>query len=128
MAAVVTHAELKRNDGRNGTVYVGVLGIVYDCSSSDHGGKRPGESYFGEGGPYHVMAGRDASYALSKMSLKATDMDKFVFDPDEEELQVLARAPPPPTRAQAPQHVRRHTDTHTQPLPHTDSRRVGGLL
>ena len=38
-------------------------GVVYDCTGSE---------FFEEGGPYHLWAGKDATFALAKMSLDPT--------------------------------------------------------
>jgi len=48
-------------------IYVGIKGKILDVS---YGGKE----YYGEGGPYFVFAGIDASRALAKMSFQTEDV------------------------------------------------------
>jgi len=51
-------------------IYVGINGKVLDVS---YGGKE----YYGEGGPYFVFAGIDASRALAKMSFQPDDLTSY---------------------------------------------------
>ena len=56
----MTHAELLHHNGADlPTVYLALKNIVFDVSSSD---------FYKPGGPYHVLAGHDASVALAKMT------------------------------------------------------------
>jgi membrane-associated progesterone receptor component len=50
---------------------------------------RTGEDYYGRGGPYRVMAGRDASRAFAMLSLKEEDAHDDLAGVDEEHLKVL---------------------------------------
>lgn len=50
------------------SIYVGVKGKVFDVSFG-------GEELYGEGGPYHIFAGIDASRALAKMSFEKDDLE-----------------------------------------------------
>jgi membrane-associated progesterone receptor component len=66
---VFSHAELVQYDGKQRSeIYVAVKGIVYDLSA--------GAAMYGPGGNYEVFAGRDASYALAKMSKNPQDLDR----------------------------------------------------
>ena len=51
-------------------IYVCALGTVFDTSSRD--------DFYGQDGGYHMMAGRDASVALAKMSLDKKDVEEPV--------------------------------------------------
>lgn len=55
-------------DGSNGKpIYIGVMGEVFDVSEASN--------FYGEGGPYHLFAGRDASRSLAKSSFEEHDLD-----------------------------------------------------
>ena len=86
MLPAVTLAELHAADGVRdpSRILISLLGIVFDCSTE------AGLEFFGPAGPYKSFAGRDASYSLSAMSLKAEDVDKFDFAADSDSLQTLA--------------------------------------
>ncbi|KAI9664432.1 MAG: hypothetical protein M1829_005825 [Trizodia sp. TS-e1964] len=60
--------------------YVAVKGTVYDVT---------GKEAYGPGGPYHALAGRDASRALAKSSLQAGDIGGPWGDLDAKERSVL---------------------------------------
>jgi membrane-associated progesterone receptor component len=62
----ITLEELAKFDGTNGKVYVGAKDKVFDVSAC--------EAYY-PGGNYAVFAGKDATVALAKMSLNASDMN-----------------------------------------------------
>ena len=57
----MTAAELARHNGsgESGKCYLALKGIVFDVSNAD---------FYKPGGPYHVLAGHEASVALAKMS------------------------------------------------------------
>jgi len=80
-------AELKnyKSAQNNGTILLSIFGIVYDVTEF-------AEQFFGPGRAYEVFAGRDITYALAKMSLKAKDCDVFQFTLDMKtgDLQTLA--------------------------------------
>jgi membrane-associated progesterone receptor component len=50
---------------------------------------RQGADYYGPGGPYKVMAGRDASKAFAMMSLKEEDAHPDLTGVDESHLKIL---------------------------------------
>ena len=56
VGTVFTPEQLAMYDGRRGTLYLGILGRVYDVTS--------GKRVYGSGGSYHFFAGRDASRAF----------------------------------------------------------------
>ena len=60
-----TLAELHNYDGADGKpIYVSINRIVYNVTKA--------RNFYGPGGPYHVLAGHDASYALAAMKLDGT--------------------------------------------------------
>ncbi|KAF9275589.1 hypothetical protein BGZ68_010688 [Mortierella alpina] len=83
MSKVFTKEELAKHDGTDATapVYVAIKGIVFDVSA-----KR--ETY-GPGAGYHVFAGKDASKALGKSSLKPEDCIADYSSLDEKEMKTL---------------------------------------
>lgn len=65
-------------------ILVGVAGRVYDVSFG-------GWQFYGEGAPYHLFAGRDASRALARLSFAAADLGSpELGDLGEKERGVLA--------------------------------------
>jgi predicted heme/steroid binding protein len=55
-------------DGSNGKpIYIALTGEVFDVSEASN--------FYGEGGPYHLFAGRDASRSLAKSSFGEHDLD-----------------------------------------------------
>eukprot|EP00933_Yihiella_yeosuensis_P057382 TRINITY_DN57164_c0_g1_i1.p1 TRINITY_DN57164_c0_g1~~TRINITY_DN57164_c0_g1_i1.p1 ORF type:complete len:163 (+),score=42.59 TRINITY_DN57164_c0_g1_i1:91-579(+) len=67
-----TMEKLKAFDGAALPMYVGILGKVYDVSSSDN--FQPGEGY-GD-----LWAGSDATYALATLSLKKEDANRLDWE------------------------------------------------
>jgi membrane-associated progesterone receptor component len=64
-------------------IYVGAAGKVFDVSFG-------GKEFYGEGGPYHLFAGLDASRALARMSFVPEDVNNpNISDLTEKELKVL---------------------------------------
>jgi len=64
-----TIEEIRGSDGSSNTpILIAIKGKVYDVSK--------GRQSYGPQGPYHVFAGHDASVALGKGSLDASDLDK----------------------------------------------------
>ena len=64
-------------------IYMSILGLIYDCSEN-------GEQHFGSGGSYAKFAGRDITFALSKMSPKNADIDNFEYTLTDNQLKTLA--------------------------------------
>ncbi|KAG0133714.1 cytochrome b5-like heme/steroid binding domain-containing protein [Tuber indicum] len=75
--------ELKVADGsfEGRPVYVAIKGTVFDVSSN--------RSSYGPGGSYHVFAGKDASRALAKSSVKPEDAIAKWDDLGDKEKEVL---------------------------------------
>ncbi len=70
---VWTLEELRAYDGAAGKpVLLAVKGIVFDVSA--------GRGFYGKGGGYEMLAGRDASRALAKMSMDVADVDNPSVD------------------------------------------------
>jgi membrane-associated progesterone receptor component len=63
-----TPSQLAKFNGVDGApIYICVKGNIYDVSSKPN--------FYGPAGPYGLFAGKDASRALAKGSLKAEDVD-----------------------------------------------------
>ena len=78
-----TH-ELREYDGEHGSkaIMFALRGKIYNVTK--------GWSFYGPGGGYHMLAGRDASRALAKMSLDVKDVDDpNIADLSDEESQTL---------------------------------------
>ncbi|KAI8916945.1 cytochrome b5-like heme/steroid binding domain-containing protein [Powellomyces hirtus] len=77
----ITVAELAKHDGTDPAlpIYLAVKGTVFDVS--------PARDMYTPGNGYHVFAGKDASRALGKSSLKPEDCiaDYSVLTPEEME-------------------------------------------
>ena len=59
--------ELALCDGKaSSTIHFSVAGVVYDVSEATES--------FGDGGPYRLWAGKDATYSLAKMSLDPREL------------------------------------------------------
>jgi membrane-associated progesterone receptor component len=70
---VWTLEELRGYDGAAGKpVMLAVKGIVFDVSA--------GRGFYGKGGGYEMLASRDASRALAKMSMAIADVDNPSVD------------------------------------------------
>ncbi|KAF2755403.1 putative progesterone binding protein [Pseudovirgaria hyperparasitica] len=78
----ITQDYLAKCDGTHEgyPTYVAIKGKVYDVSNKDA---------YGPGGQYHVFAGKDASRALAKSSLKAEEAVPQWQDLDDKEKTVL---------------------------------------
>ncbi|GJJ72693.1 membrane-associated progesterone receptor component [Entomortierella parvispora] len=83
MSAVFTAEQLAKHDGTDPSlpIYVAIKGRVFDVS-----GKK---EMYGPGAGYHVFAGKDASKALGKSSLKPEDCVADCSSLDEKEQKVL---------------------------------------
>ncbi|KAF9364713.1 hypothetical protein BGX34_000670 [Mortierella sp. NVP85] len=75
----LTPEELSKYDGsgESGEIYVAIRGVIYDVTSK--------KDMYGPGGNYRVFAGKDASKALAKSSLKLEDCVPDVSELNEEE-------------------------------------------
>ena len=70
----MTYAELlKFNGTASEKVYFSLKGIVFDVSGSD---------FYKPGGPYHFLAGHEASVPLAKMTkeIEFLDQEKYKWD------------------------------------------------
>ncbi|KAF9902113.1 hypothetical protein EC991_005282 [Linnemannia zychae] len=83
MSLTFSHEELAKFDGTKpeAPIYVAIKGSVFDVSTKK-------ESY-GPGGGYHCFAGKDASKALGKSSLKPEDCVADYSGLDEKERKTL---------------------------------------
>lgn len=62
-------SELKEFNGADGKgILIGVMGIVFDCSS--------GADFYGPGGAYHAFAGQDATLGLASMEVDPANWPK----------------------------------------------------
>ena len=82
----MSFVELAKFNGEGGSdkIYFSLKGIVFDVSGSD---------FYKPGGPYHYLAGHEASVALAKMSkeLEFVDHEKLKWNEclDENEMIIL---------------------------------------
>jgi membrane-associated progesterone receptor component len=70
----MSYAELSKFDGvASDKIYFSLKGIVFDVSGSD---------FYKPGGPYHYLAGHEASVPLAKMSKETEflDQEKYKWD------------------------------------------------
>ncbi|KAI1317128.1 hypothetical protein EDD11_009015 [Mortierella claussenii] len=83
MSRVFTAQELAQHDGTNpeSPIFVAIKGTVFDVSTK--------KEMYGPGAGYHVFAGKDASRALGKSSLKPEDCVADYSDFDEKEQKTL---------------------------------------
>ena len=70
----ITPAALAKHDGRDpyAPLYLAIRGVVYDVSK--------GRAFYGPGGGYAALAGKECARALAKMSLKAEDVSGDLAD------------------------------------------------
>ncbi|KAF9570288.1 hypothetical protein EC968_002007 [Mortierella alpina] len=83
MSKVFTPEELSKHDGTDpsAAIYVAIKGKVFDVSSK--------KEMYGPGAGYHCFAGKDASKALGKSSLKPEDCIADYSGLDEKEMKTL---------------------------------------
>ena len=81
----LTTEELSAFDGSDSSkpLLVAIKGIVYDVTA--------GASFYGPGGPYHVLAGNDASRSLALMSTKKEDVSPSLDGLTEKQKDTLAK-------------------------------------
>ena len=86
----LTLEELAQYNGEQGgtEIFMSVLGLIYDCTPLP--GDAKGDRLFGAKGRYKGFAGRDITYALAKMSLKAENIDIFDYELTDRNLNTLA--------------------------------------
>lgn len=78
----ITVAELALADGvHSSKIYVAIMGTVFDVTRN--------EAAYGAGRGYHIFAGKDASRALAKSSLRQADALPYYDDLPEKQKQVL---------------------------------------
>ena len=71
----MSYAELSKFDGvASEKIYFSLKGIVFDVSGSD---------FYKPGGPYHYLAGHEASVPLAKMSKETEFLDREKYKWDE---------------------------------------------
>ena len=71
----MSYAELSKFDGvASDKIYFSLKGIVFDVSGSD---------FYKPGGPYHYLAGHEASVPLAKMSKETEFLDREKYKWDE---------------------------------------------
>ncbi|XP_059841857.1 neudesin [Hypanus sabinus] len=78
-----TEEELSKYNGEedNQPIYMAVKGVVFDVSL--------GKEFYGKGAPYNVLAGKDSTRAVAKMSLDPKDLTHDTTGLTEDELQSL---------------------------------------
>ncbi|KAK9412039.1 neudesin [Crotalus adamanteus] len=78
-----TEGELARYDGHkeDEPIYIAVKGVVFDVTS--------GKEFYGKGAPYNVLAGKDSTRSVAKMSLDPADLTYDTTGLTEEQLQSL---------------------------------------
>lgn len=82
MTRTFTAEELEKFTGENeGPIYISVKCKVHDCS--------PGRNFYGPGGPYAVLAGKEASRSLGKMLINDAEANAGWENLSEEHLQTL---------------------------------------
>ncbi|CAD5126076.1 DgyrCDS14242 [Dimorphilus gyrociliatus] len=80
---VFSHEELSQYNGKDTEkpVYLAVKGVVFDVSE--------GRRFYGPGGNYHMMAGKDVSRAMATQELMDQDMTHDVAGLSDDQLQSL---------------------------------------
>ncbi|KAG0377685.1 hypothetical protein BGX24_005624 [Mortierella sp. AD032] len=80
---IFTKEELAEHDGskEDGLIYVAIKGIVFDVTAK--------KAMYGPSGGYHCFAGKDASKALGKSSLKPEDCVADYSELTEKELKTM---------------------------------------
>ncbi|KAF9905126.1 hypothetical protein EC991_002012 [Linnemannia zychae] len=80
---IFSKEELAQHDGSNeeGSIYVAIKGIVFDVTAK--------KAMYGPSGGYHCFAGKDASKALGKSSLKPEDCVADYSELTEKELKTM---------------------------------------
>ena len=81
----LTSEELSAFDGSDSSkpLLMAIKDIIYDVTA--------GASFYGPGGPYHVLAGNDASRSLALMSTKKEDVSPSLDGLTEKQLDTLAK-------------------------------------
>ncbi|KAJ7988807.1 hypothetical protein DPEC_G00313030 [Dallia pectoralis] len=78
-----TDDDLKRHDGseEGRPIYMAVKGVVFDVTK--------GKEFYGKGAAYNVLAGKDCTRAVAKMSLEPSDLTSDITGLSEEQIQSL---------------------------------------
>jgi membrane-associated progesterone receptor component len=88
---ILTISDLEKNNGKGeiedgyaaAPIYIAANGKVFDMSFG-------GIIFYGDGGPYNIFAGRNASRALGRMSLDVADLDNYsIEDFTEKETKIM---------------------------------------
>lgn len=79
----LTASELKGYDGtvEGKPIYLSVRGVIFDVTT--------GKNFYGPGGSYSMLAGREVSRALGKMSKNEEDISGDLSGLSEKEIGVL---------------------------------------
>lgn len=80
---IFTDEEIANYDGsqEDKPIYMAVKGVVFDVTA--------GKSFYGKKAPYNVLAGKDATLAVAKMSLQPEDLISDVSSLSDEDLKEL---------------------------------------
>ncbi|KAI0222618.1 Neudesin [Lamellibrachia satsuma] len=62
-------------------IYMAVKGVVFDVTE--------GKSFYGKNSPYNALAGKDATFAVAKMSLQPEDLKSDISSLSDEDLKEL---------------------------------------
>ncbi|XP_020385451.2 neudesin [Rhincodon typus] len=78
-----TDTELAKYNGeeKDQPIYMAIKGVVFDVTS--------GKEFYGKGGPYNALVGKDSTRAVAKMSLEPEDLTHDTTGLTEEELNSL---------------------------------------
>ncbi|XP_067901089.1 neudesin [Heterodontus francisci] len=78
-----TDIELAKYNGEEEgqPIYMAIKGVVFDVTS--------GKEFYGKGGPYNALVGRDSTRAVAKMSLESEDLTHDTIGLTEDELKSL---------------------------------------
>ncbi|XP_078413143.1 neudesin isoform X1 [Cetorhinus maximus] len=78
-----TDTELAKYNGekKDQPIYMAIKGVVFDVTL--------GKEFYGKGGPYNALVGKDSTRAVAKMSLESEDLTHDVTGLTEDELKSL---------------------------------------
>ncbi|KAI8478832.1 hypothetical protein Bbelb_434300 [Branchiostoma belcheri] len=80
---VFTKEDIARYSGEDESqpIYMAVKGVVFDVTS--------GKDFYGKGGGYNALAGKDCTRAVAKWSLEPEDLNSDISDLTEDQLKSL---------------------------------------